>query len=83
MDVIHFHSVAEERCLRPSVSSCQLSDGTAHRTPPRPRHAGQPVEEMQPCFCPDIFGHGALQMAGKLRDKGFGCHAVAARGETG
>ena len=79
MNVIHLEHIADKRELSLDTTNWDLLD----RTPPRPRHAGKPVQQMQPCPCPDIFGHGALQMAGKLRDKGFGCHAVAARGETG
>jgi hypothetical protein len=50
---------------------------------PCPRHTGQPIEQMQPRSCPDIFGHGALQMMGKARDKGLFGHAGTTGGETG
>jgi hypothetical protein len=82
VDIVHFKHIAEHCRTGERIALC-LSRNTGHRAFPRPRNTRQPIQQVQPRSCPDMFGHGALQMAGKARDKGVGRHDATARGEMG
>jgi hypothetical protein len=82
VDIVHFKHIAEHCRTGERIALC-LSRNTGHRAFPRPRNTRQPIEQMQPRSCPDVSGHGALQMGGEARDKGLGCYDGSTRGETG
>ncbi len=57
MDIVHLEDIAKHCSV--SVMKRQHSAAPGHITPPRARHTGQPIEQMQPCTRPIAFSDGA------------------------